>query len=93
MRIEETRIFDMYLSDEEFELLHEICGESVDYGYVNINGHWMIKLLSEQMIDKIEELLEHARNYQLYEECNRAKADRIRDLMLDLTYEMSNLDF
>ena len=83
----------MYLSDEEFELLHDICGESVNYGYNYYNGCWIIKLLSEQMIDKIEELLEHARNYQLYEECNRVKADRIRDLMIDLTYEMSNLDF
>ena len=93
MRIEETRIFYMYLSDEEFELLHEICGEFVDYGYHYSNGCWITKLLSEQMIINIEDLLEKEHYHQLYEECNRGRADRIKELINNIDDAMQDLMF
>ena len=88
MRIEEARTYTVELSAEEFELLHPIC-KSVGYVYrflVEENIYTMI--ITDDMLYDMKDLLEREQDYQLYEECNRFRAERIRDLLDDIYYEL-----
>jgi hypothetical protein len=88
MRIEETKTYTVELSAEEFELLHPIC-KSVGYVYrflVEENVYTMI--ITDDMLYDMKDLLESEQTYQLYEECNRPRAERIRDLLDDIYYEL-----
>lgn len=88
MRIEETKTYTVELSTEEFELLHPIC-KSVGYVYrflVEENVYTMI--ITDDMLYDMQDLLEREQTYQLYEECNRPRAERIRDLLNDIYLEL-----
>ena len=88
MRIEEARTYTVELSTEEFELLHPIC-KSVGYVYrflVEENIYTMI--ITDDMLYDMQDLLEREQTYQLYEECNRPRAERIRDLLNDIYLEL-----
>ena len=45
------------------------------------------------MINTIEDLLESEHYHQLYEECNRGRADKIKALILDISDAMQDLLF
>ena len=88
MRIEEAKTYTVELSAEEFELLHPIC-KSVGYVYrflVEENVYTMI--ITDDMLYDMQDLLEREQTYQLYEECNRPRAERIRDLLDDIYLEL-----
>lgn len=87
MRIEETKTYTVELSTEEFELLHPIC-KSVGYVYrflVEENIYTMI--ITDDMLYDMKDLLEREQDYQLYEECNRFRANEIRNLLDDIYLE------
>jgi ribosomal protein S8 len=86
MRIEELKSYTMYLMPEEFELMYSIT-KSIPYGYRVVNDEYLITA-TEDMINDIQNALEHEGYIQRYEECNRYKADRIADLMININYEM-----
>ena len=87
MRIESTTTYTMYLSTEEFELLYSITNE-VPYGYRVVEEEYELTL-TEDMLDEIEELLEHESYVQEYEECNRTRYEEIRDLQDSIYYELN----
>ena len=91
MRISESRIHRLYMTDEEFEIFYEYTKE-IGYGYMYDNfaiddEPWLITLY-DNMLEDCYDLLEHAMSYQLYEECNSAKASEIRDLMDEIYTEL-----
>lgn len=86
MRIEELKTYTMYLTSEEFELMHSIT-ETIPYGYRVINDEYVITA-TENMINEIQDALEYEAYVQQYEECNRYKADMITNLMINIDYEM-----
>ncbi len=86
MRIEESKYYKMYLTSEEFELMFSIT-ETIPYGYKVINNEYVITA-TEDMINEIQDALEHESYVQQYEECNRSKADRIAELLFLMNYEM-----
>ena len=89
MRIQESRTFTMELSTEEFELLHPIC-KSVGYVYrflVEENVYTMI--VTDDMLYDMQDLLEKEQTYQLYEECNRNRAEEIGELIDGIYYELN----
>ena len=93
MRIEEFKIYTMYLTDAEFELLHRICN-SINYGYTytgnyrDDDGLWKL-ILEEDMLDDIKYFLERERDHQLYDECNRVYAEEIQELINDIYFELN----
>lgn len=88
MRIEEVKTYTIELSEEEFELLHPIC-KSVGYVYrFLVEEHVYTMIITDDMLDDIQELLKEEQDYQLYEECNRPRSERIRDLLDDIYYEL-----
>lgn len=62
---------------------------SVPYKFYYINDE-MISLFiqSEDILDEIKEKLEHAAYIEEYEECNRYKANRIKDLLNGIYLEL-----
>ncbi len=87
MRIEMERTYTMYLSVEEFELLYSITNE-VGFGYRIVEEEYEITL-TEDMLNEIEELLDHESYVQEYEECNRTRYEEIRDLQDSIYYELN----
>lgn len=87
MRIEESKYYTMYLTSKEFELMFSIT-ETIPYGYRVINNEYVITA-TEDMINEIQDALEHESYVQQYEECNRSKADRISELLIKMNYEMN----
>ena len=87
MRIESITTYTMYLSGGEFELLYSITSE-VPYGYRVVEEEYEIKL-TEEMLDKIEDLLEREAYVQKYEEYNRARYEEIVDLQNSIYYELN----
>jgi hypothetical protein len=45
-------------------------------------------IITDDMLYDMKDLLESEQTYQLYEECNRPRAERIRDLLDDIYYEL-----
>jgi hypothetical protein len=89
MRIESITTYTMYLSAEEFELLHSITSE-VPYGYRVVEEEeeeYELKL-TEDMLDEIKDLLEREAYVQKYEEYNRARYEEIVDLQNSIYYEL-----
>lgn len=92
MRIELEKKYTMYLSVEEFDLMYPLT-KDVPYGYRCVTNKederesYVINL-TEIMIDDINDKLEYAAWYQEYEECNRYKAEEIRDLINSIYYEL-----
>ena len=92
MRIEESRIHRVYMSVEEFELFYKYT-KDIGYGYIfeeypEDEMEVYVLTLYDDMLEDCYDLLEHAMNYQLYEECNSAKASEIRDLMDEIYTEL-----
>ena len=93
MRILEVTTYTIYLTNEEFELMHKICS-SAGYGYSYRNdnkdedGYWKI-VVDEDILEEIQLLLDREYGYQLYEECNRPYALEIRELLDDIYYELN----
>ncbi len=90
MRIEESRIHRVFMNEEEFELFHALT-EQIGYGYVYMPNDeddecYMITLYDD-MLEDCYDLLKEAMDYAYYEECNRAKSDRIRNLVDAIYYE------
>ena len=90
MRIQEFRRFELFMDAEEFELFYEITS-NVGYNYT----HTVYKddeeykvILFEYTMDECYELLRERADWELYEECNRMKSDRIRDLINEIYYEI-----
>ena len=90
MRIQEFRRFELFMDAEEFELFYEITS-NVGYNYT----HTVYKddeeykvILFEYTMDECYELLRERADWELYEECNRMKSDRIRDLINEIYYEV-----
>ena len=90
MRIQEFRRFELFMDVEEFELFYEITS-NVGYNYTHTVykgcGEYKV-ILFEYTIDECYELLREKADWELYEECNRMKSDRIRDLMMEIYYEV-----
>lgn len=91
MRISESRIHRLYMTYEEFAIFYKY---TKDIGYDYLCGDideddepWLITLYDD-MLEDCYDLLEHAMSYQLYEECNSAKASEIRDLMDEIYTEL-----
>lgn len=88
MKIETIKIYTMHLSDEEFALLNDICGDKVNYGYNHYNDYWEIKLLSEQMMNNIINILGEEMYIQGYEKENIRMAELIRKLLDGIYHEL-----
>lgn len=93
MRINEERIYRMYLTEEEFALMHPIT-ESVQYGYFYFkdkdkDGEFVLTIKGEEMLDEIKEKLEHEQYVQEYEEYNSYMVEQIRDLLNSIYYELN----
>ena len=92
MRINEEKTYTMYLSVEEFELMHPIT-KSVNYQYILYKDsiteteEYIIQM-NEEKLDAVRELLQEEKNYQYYEECNRTKANEIMYLLDDIYEEL-----
>jgi hypothetical protein len=91
MRINEERIYKMYLNCEEFGLLYSITN-TIPYGYYfdgnDESGEFIVTVSGEYNLDKIKDMLEHEMYYQLNEECNRYRYEEIRDLLYDINTEL-----
>ena len=90
MRIQEFRRFELFMDVEEFELFYEITS-NVGYNYTHIvyaDSEEYKVILFEYTIDECYELLKERADWELYEECNRMKSDRIRDLINEIYYEV-----
>ena len=91
MRIQEFRRFELFMNAKEFELFYEITS-NVGYNYTHlvyaVEEEEYKVILFEYTIDECYELLRERADWELYEECNRMKSDRIRDLMLEIYYEV-----
>ena len=92
MRIQESRIHRVYMSVEEFELFYKYT-KDIGYGYIfeeypEDEMEVYVLTLYDDMLEDCYDLLEHAMNYQLYEECNSVKASEIRDLMDEIYTEL-----
>lgn len=90
MRIQEFRRFELFMDAEEFELFYEITS-NVGYNYthtVYADGEEYKVILFEYTMDECYELLRERADWELYEECNRMKSDRIRDLIMEIYYEV-----
>ena len=91
MRINEERIYKMYLNDDEFALMYSITN-MVPYGYYYVGndetGEFIITVKGEYNLEKIKELLNNEMEYQKYEECNRNKSDEIQCLLDDIYTEL-----
>ena len=91
MRIEEQRIYTMYLSVEEFELMHSITS-SVTYGYYYFQdkgqeeGEFIVQVKGEEMLYQMKEKLQDEQYNQEYVEYNSFKVDEIR-VILNSIYE------
>ena len=93
MRIEEERIYTMYLSVDEFEIMHPIT-ESIPYGYYYFKdknqdegeGEFIVQVKGEEMLYQMKEKLQHEEYVQEYEEYNSVKVDEIRTI-LNAIYE------
>jgi hypothetical protein len=91
MRIEEQRIYTMYLSVEEFELMHSITS-SVPYGYYYFQdkgqeeGEFIVQVKGEEMLYQMKEKLQDEQYNQEYVEYNSFKVDEIR-VILNSIYE------
>lgn len=91
MRINEERIYKMYLNDDEFALMYGITNMvPYDYYYVGNDetGEFIITVKGEYNLEKIKELLNNEIEYQKYEECNRNKSDEIQCLLDDIYTEL-----
>ncbi len=86
MKIEEIKSYTMYLTPEEFELMYSIT-KAIPYGYRVVNDEYVITA-TEDIINDIQNALEHEDYVQRYEECNRYKADMIANLIINIDYEM-----
>lgn len=88
MRIFEERTYTMYLNEEEFGLLFEIT-KHIPYSYLYDTEENEYRIvMDEDMLDDIEEALKDEMDRQLYEECNRFRANEIRDLLDDIDMEL-----
>lgn len=88
MRIDIVTTYTMYVTAEEFELLYNIAGElGFGYRYFPDENEYKITM-DEDMLDDIKYFLEREQSHQLYDECNRSEAERIRDLLDDIHYEI-----
>ena len=88
MRIFEERTYTMYLNEEEFGLLYEIT-KHIPYSYLYDTEENEYRIvMDEEMLDDIYEELKEEESRQLYEECNRARALEIRDLLDDIYMEL-----
>jgi hypothetical protein len=90
MRVQEFRRFELFMNVEEFELFYEITS-NVGYNYTHtfyVGDEEYKVILFEYTIDECYELLRERADWELYEECNRMKSDRIRDLMNEIYYEV-----
>ena len=91
MRIEEQRTYTMYLSVEEFEIMHSITS-SVPYGYFYYQGkgqeegEFIVQVKGEELLYEMKEMLQHEEYVQEYEECNSFEAAEIRTI-LNAIYE------
>jgi hypothetical protein len=82
MRIEMIVKYEMYLEQEEFELLYQYTGDEVAYGYSTINedGQELVKvILTEEQLNEVDDLL-HVAAYKVEEEFGYTAAGRIYDL-------------
>jgi hypothetical protein len=90
MRVQEFRRFELFMNVEEFELFYEITS-NVGYNYThtiyNDDEEYKV-ILFEYTMDECYELLKERADWELYEECNRMKSDRIRDLINEIYYEV-----
>lgn len=88
MRIFEERTYTMYLNEEEFGLLFEIT-KHIPYSYLYDTEENEYRIvMDEDMLDDIYEELKDEMSKQLYEECNRFRANEIRDLLDDIYMEL-----
>ena len=88
MRIDIVTTYTMYVTTEEFELLYNIAGDAgFGYRYFPDENEYKITM-DEDMLDDIKYFLEREQSRQLYDECNRGEAERIRDLLDDIHYEI-----
>lgn len=88
MRLFEERTYTMYLNEEEFGLLFEIT-KHIPYSYLYDTEENEYRIvMDEDMLDDIYEELKEEESRQLYEECNRARAQEIRDLLYDIYMEL-----
>ena len=88
MRINEVKMYTMYLEAEEFELLYSITKE-VGYKYsYDENEKEYIITLNENELDDIQDKLDHESYVQEYEEYNSYQADRVKRLIIDINYEL-----
>ena len=88
MRIFEERTYTMYLEEEEFGLLFEIT-KHIPYSYLYDTEENEYRIvMDEDMLDDVEEALIDEMDRQLYEECNRFRANEIRSLLDDIDMEL-----
>ena len=88
MRIFEERTYTMYLNEEEFGLLFETT-KHIPYSYLYDTEENEYRIvMDEDMLDDIYEALKDEMDRQRYEECNRFKANEIRDLLDDIYMEL-----
>lgn len=88
MKIEKIKLYRMYLTDEEVDLLDEICSEHTHICYVYSNGYWKLELMGIIKIKEILNLLEKEFYRQLDEENNKNYAIEIKTLIDNIKREL-----
>ena len=93
MRIEEERIYTMYLSVDEFAIMHPIT-ESIPYGYYYFKdkdqdeGEFIVQVKGEEMLYQMKEKLQYEEYVQEYEEYNSFKVAEIRSVLNSIYEEL-----
>ena len=93
MRIEEERIYTMYLSVDEFAIMHPIT-ESIPYGYYYFKdkdqdeGEFIVRVKGEEMLYQMKEKLQYEEYVQEYEEYNSFKVAEIRSVLNSIYEEL-----
>ena len=93
MRIEEERIYTMYLSVDEFTIMHSIT-ESIPYGYYYFKdkdqdeGEFIVRVKGEEMLYQMKEKLQYEEYVQEYEEYNSFKVAEIRSILNGIYEEL-----
>jgi len=88
MRINEVKMYTMYLEAEEFELLYSITKEvGYEYSYDENEKEYIITI-DEDELDAIQDKLDYESYIQEYEECNSYQSNRIKRLIIDMNYEL-----
>jgi len=88
MRINEVKMYTIYLEAKEFELLYSITKEvGYEYSYDENEKEYIITI-DEDELDAIQDKLDYESYIQEYEECNSYQSNRIKRLIIDMNYEL-----